>query len=75
MIFIIDTIGSNLFLQTSIIDTIESNKQTNKLLSYNIYTRSPLQDSPSFRTQPLENLSVDSVKKWIPEQPSPWRKS
>ena len=30
---------------------------------------------PSFRTQPLENLSVDSVKKWIPVQPSPWRKS
>ena len=30
---------------------------------------------PSFRTQPLENLSVDSVNKWIPEQPSPWRKS
>ena len=30
---------------------------------------------PSFRTQPLENISVDSVKTWIPEQPSPWRKS
>ena len=30
---------------------------------------------PCFRTQPLESLSVDSVKKWIPEQPSPWRKS
>ena len=26
-------------------------------------------------TQPLEDLSVDSVKEWIPEQPSPWRKS
>ena len=30
---------------------------------------------PSFRTQPQENLCVDSVNKWIPEQPSPWRKS
>ena len=30
---------------------------------------------PSFRTQTLENLSVDSVNKWIPEQPRPWRKS
>ena len=30
---------------------------------------------PSFRTQPLESLSVDSVNKWIPEQPRPWRKS
>ena len=30
---------------------------------------------PSFRTQPLENLSVDSVTKYISEQPSPWRKS
>ena len=30
---------------------------------------------PSFRTQPLESLSVDSANKWIPEQPSPWRKS
>ena len=28
---------------------------------------------PSFRTQTLENLSVDSVK-WVPGQPSPWRK-
>ena len=30
---------------------------------------------PSLRTQPLENLSVDSVTKWTPEQPSPWRNS
>ena len=30
---------------------------------------------PSFRTQALESLSVDSVSKWIPEQPRPWRKS
>ena len=29
---------------------------------------------PSFRTQTLESLSVDSVTKWIPEQPRPWRK-
>ena len=29
---------------------------------------------PSFRTQPLEDFSVDSVNKSL-EQPSPWRKS
>ena len=30
---------------------------------------------PSFRTQPLENLTPLSMNKWVPEQPSPWRKS
>ena len=30
---------------------------------------------PSFRTQTLESLSVDSVNKQVPEQPRPWRKS
>ena len=30
---------------------------------------------PSFRTQPLENLMPLSTNKWVPEQPSPWRKS
>ena len=30
---------------------------------------------PSFRTQTLDNPSVDSVKQWIPEQPRPWRTS
>ena len=30
---------------------------------------------PSFRTQPLENLSHYLWKKTISEQPSPWRKS
>ena len=30
---------------------------------------------PSFRTQPLENLTPLSMNKWVSEQPSPWRKS
>ena len=30
---------------------------------------------PSFRTQPLENITPLPMNKWIPEQPSPWRKS
>ena len=30
---------------------------------------------PSFRTQPLENLTPLPMNKWISEQPSPWRKS
>ena len=30
---------------------------------------------PSFRTQPLENLTPLSMNKWVPEQHSPWRKS
>ena len=30
---------------------------------------------PSFRTQPLENLTPLPTNKWISEQPSPWRKS
>ena len=30
---------------------------------------------PSFRTQPLENLTPLPMKQWTPEQPSPWRKS
>ena len=30
---------------------------------------------PSFRTQPLENLTPLPTNKWAPEQPSPWRKS
>ena len=30
---------------------------------------------PSFRTQPLENLTPLPMNKWVPEQPSPWRKS
>ena len=29
---------------------------------------------PSFRTQPLENLTPLHMNKWISEQPSPWRK-
>ena len=29
---------------------------------------------PSLRTQPLESLAPLSVNKWVPEQPSPWRK-
>ena len=29
---------------------------------------------PSFRTQPLENLTLLPMKTWISEQPSPWRK-
>ena len=39
------------------------------------YTRSPLEDFPSFRTQPLENLTPIPTNKYISEQPSPWRKS
>ena len=30
---------------------------------------------PSFRTQPLESLKTLPMNKWVPEQPSPWRKS
>ena len=30
---------------------------------------------PSFRTQPLENLTPLPMNKWVPEQPRPWRKS
>ena len=30
---------------------------------------------PSFRIQPLENLTPPPMNKWVPEQPSPWRKS
>ena len=30
---------------------------------------------PSFRTQPLESLTLLPMKTWISEQPSPWRKS
>ena len=30
---------------------------------------------PSFRTQPLENLTPLPMNKSVPEQPSPWRKS
>ena len=30
---------------------------------------------PSFRTQPLENLTPLPMNKWSSEQPSPWRKS
>ena len=30
---------------------------------------------PSFRTQPLENLKPLPMNKWVPEPPSPWRKS
>ena len=30
---------------------------------------------PSFRTQPLESLTPLPMNKWVPEQPSPWRKS
>ena len=30
---------------------------------------------PSFRTQPLRNIAPLSMNKWVPEQPSPWRKS
>ena len=30
---------------------------------------------PSFRTKPLESLTPLSMNKWVPEQPSPWRKS
>ena len=30
---------------------------------------------PSFRTQPLENLTPPSMNKWVPEQPSHWRTS
>ena len=30
---------------------------------------------PSFRTQPLENITPLPMNKWISEQPSPWRKS
>ena len=30
---------------------------------------------PVFSDPAPGNLSVDSVNKWIPEQPSPWRKS
>ena len=29
---------------------------------------------PSFRTQPLENITPLPMNKWVPEQPSPWRK-
>ena len=29
----------------------------------------------SFRTQPLENITPLSMNKWVPEQPSPFRKS
>ena len=29
---------------------------------------------PSFRTQPLENIAPLPLNKWVPEQPSPWRK-
>ena len=29
---------------------------------------------PSFRTQPLECFTPLSMNKWVPEQPSPWRK-
>ena len=29
---------------------------------------------PSFRTQPLGNLTPLPMNKWISEQPSPWRK-
>ena len=39
------------------------------------YTRSPFRRFPSFRTQPLENLTPLPTNKWVPEQPSPWRKS
>ena len=30
---------------------------------------------PSFRIQPLESLTPLPMSKWVPEQPSPWRKS
>ena len=30
---------------------------------------------PSFRTQTLENLTPLPMNKWVPAQPSPWRKS
>ena len=30
---------------------------------------------PSFRTQPLKNITPLPMNKWVPEQPSPWRKS
>ena len=30
---------------------------------------------PSFRTQTLENITPPSMNKWVPEQPSPRRKS
>ena len=30
---------------------------------------------PSFRTQPLESFTPLHMNKWVPEQPSPWRKS
>ena len=29
---------------------------------------------PSFRTQPLENITPLSMNKWLPEQPSPWQR-
>ena len=41
----------------------------------NIVHQVSIRKFPSFRTQLLESLSVDSVQKWIPEQPSPWRTS
>ena len=33
-----------------------------------------LRRSPSFRTEPLENITPLPMNKWVPEQPSPWRK-
>ena len=39
------------------------------------YTRSPLQDSRLFGTSPWKILATTYLKKTIPEQPSPWRKS
>ena len=57
-------------------DINDNNTGANNNISANDNSLHPVsvRRFPSFRTQPLDNITPLPMNKWISEQPSPWRK-